>query len=77
MHKLILIMMVCVLSLTGCASKVPLAYCPYPPALSTLVVDSILNGASPEGNIFLNKYKKHNCKFFRVYDPGRYENMCE
>lgn len=77
MRSLNLLMIACALGLSACAAKAPTAYCPYPPIPSQAFTDAILDNAGVVGNIYLNQYKNHLCKFWRVYDNEEYKKHCE
>jgi len=74
MRCLTLTVVACASFLTACASKPPVAYCPYPPIPSSSVVLSLIGDT--KGELFLNKYKKHLCKYWNVYDKEEYEENC-
>lgn len=77
MHNRILIAMLCVSGLSACASKPPIAYCPYPPIPGPSVTDAILDSAGSEGIFYLNRQRKYFCKYWNVYDKEEFKDNCD
>ncbi len=77
MQNRTLLIILCVVGLSGCASKVPTAYCPYPPIMPEKELNYILDNTNEPNNVYLNKYRKYLCKYWNVYDRGEYKRNCK
>ena len=75
-----LVITTCLIGLTACANR-PAAYCPYPPIPGNGLVGQLKRSdaaeGSTEGGDFLNRYRKHLCKYWQQYEPETYKRECQ